>query len=209
MLRFAALLSLVVSSMASCGGDSTRAVDDDSGGTTASGGSFATGGSATGGSSGAAGGSEDCLDGGFQGSLRCYSTCSSPPSSFGNAGECRDGSWQCPIGMVPLASCPAESCIHREEDVCCFHETGTRIHEPCDESGMRMECPAESDRIPSGSICLPDGVEATHCRDLEDLTCSNLELRCVEGSGCGTVQCACETDPDTGEASWRCIVLVC
>jgi hypothetical protein len=140
--------------------------------------------------------------------VTCIFTCFAAVTELSSA-ECRDGFWRCPLGMVPLSGCPENACANKDRDVCCFHKTGNRSAELCDEAGLLAGCLPIHERIEPGGTCLPEGVEATTCWDLQGLPCSDPEAGCSGGSGCGTHGCECYPNPEGGGYTWSCSGVLC
>ncbi len=210
---------------AACGGESVRTRNDESGGR-ATGGTSTTGGSTTGGtlatggvsttggasgaagtSSGAAGTFGRCADGSEPPSVTCVYNCYAEQSEPAFI-ECRDGFWQCPPASEPLSGCPANACANKGAYVCCFHKNGNRSAELCD-AGLLAGCLPIHERIEAGGECLPEGVEATTCWELQGLPCSDPESGCSGGSGCGTHGCECTPNPEGGGYTWQCSGVLC
>lgn len=146
-------------------------------------------------SSGAGSGQPDagaaCLGDGY---MSCAAGCG---ESFADpvVGECVDGSWRCPAGLVDPMTCPVESCV-RQGVRCCDHTFGRTSVPDCGSDGLYAACPPGFER--NAFICVADSAQTVNCGTLEGKSCSLEEAQC-EAQG---AHCQCVRD-DKG-LLWRC-----
>lgn len=172
------------------------------------GGSTSTGGAETGGTSGT-GGIGDCSDVPPSGTIGiCVADCGMDPNNFISP-VCAGNHFECPDGSVEARSCLPESCARRDEWECCNHATGTVEPMRCSADGWAtLPCFQGTEQQERGAACIPDGIDATSCTELQNIPCSDFSLQCHEGSGCGDTTCTCQVVLDVGPR-WSCATVLC
>jgi hypothetical protein len=119
--------------------------------------------------------------------------------------SCQDGLWFCPSGSKDSKTCPADACAVTP-GYCCDPLTGDLTENPCPTGAeLRPSCP-EGRKRSYNLPCIPQGLGIYDCSDLDRQPCSGQEHYCSSMSRMGEAWCRCLafTDPDAGEAVWRC-----
>jgi hypothetical protein len=166
-------------------------------------GGLSSGGTRTGGAMGSASG-ESCANLKYD---YCVDDCLKDRALTDSA-LCTNGSWSCPRGYVLTSSCPVLACAVAG-GACCNLTTGLVTENACEKNGYRSACPQGSEQAAAWQPwCVPQSLERTPCRSLDEQPCTGPALACRETSR-GYISCECVgLGADASAGTWHCNVYI-
>lgn len=132
----------------------------------------------------------------------CVPSCGATDMSTPSLEDCEGtGQRLCPPDTVFLSTCPPNACALMPQS-CCNESTGVLESPACGTDGFWSDCPAGKHSSPSG-LCIPGGLDVSHCIELDGTSCSSPEMVCSEGNG--PHKCVCRAG-DAGML-WSCVTM--
>lgn len=128
----------------------------------------------------------------------CVFSCATDTSTPSLESSDCAGPDRCPPGSVFLSTCPANACAHSATP-CCNETSGDLASPACNSDGFWSDC-ADGSHSAASRICIPNGLDVSHCIELNGMPCTSTEKRCWEGGA--YPECWCRAG-DAG-LSWFC-----
>jgi hypothetical protein len=130
----------------------------------------------------------------------CVPSCGATDMSTPSLDDCEGtGAISCPPDTVFLSTCPPNACAQLPIP-CCNESTGDLGLPVCGTDGFWSDCPAGSHSAAS-RLCIPNGLDVSHCIQLNGTGCSSTGLMCWEGGAYPL--CSCRAG-DAGML-WSCV----